>query len=55
MHRAVNTLIYYGNVRPGRFNKDGNLEPNTIGVDLDNIQDKLVEESFIIHFHMCLQ
>ena len=48
-------LIFRGNERPKGVNKAGNLEPHMIGVDLDNILEKLVEERFIIHFPMFFQ
>ena len=55
MQKVVNILINHGNELPKGVNKDGNLEPHAIGFDMENILEKLVKESFIIHFHKCLQ
>ena len=55
MHKGVNILICRAYERPKGVNKEGNLDPHTMGVDRENILKKLAKERFIIHFPMCLQ
>ena len=54
-HEGVYLLIFFENKKPKVFNKDGNIETHEIGVDMDNILDKLVEAILIIHFPMYFQ
>ena len=55
MQKCVNILIRRGYERQKGVNTDGNTELHSIGVDMENILDKLIKESFIIHFLMCFQ
>ena len=53
-HEGVNILIRRGDERPELVNKDVNIEPHIIDVDLENIPEKLIGDSLIVHFTMCL-
>ena len=54
-HEGVNILIRRGDERPELVNKDVNIEPHMIDVDLENILEKLIGDSLIIHFTICLK
>ena len=53
-HEGVNILIPRGDELPKVVNKSVYIEPHIIHVDLDKILEKLIEDSLIIHFTMCL-
>ena len=55
MHKGVNILIRRGYDRHKGFNKDGNIEPHVIVVDLENILEKLIIYIFIFHFPVFLK
>ena len=55
VHKGVDLIICRGNDDPKGVNKTGYLETHMIGVDLENILEKLVEERLNIYFPMCFQ
>ena len=54
-HEGVNILIRRGDYHPELVNKSVNIEPHMIDVDLENILEKLIGDSLIIHFTICLK